>query len=290
MIISYSSAEVARILNLTDAELRICLRAALFPPPLKRQPRRFSFQDLLLLKTTRSLWASKIPVARIRRILELLKRELPADRMLCNVKIYAEGRRIVVSDGSARWQPDSGQFVFNFDAPDTSPTAIRPRRVHVSVQQRTAQDWMAIGLELHQTSPHEAQDAYRQALAIDPHLMAAHLNLGYMHQQQGEWDSALACYRAAIACAPDEVLGYFYLAPLLDERGDRCGAMVAYQKVVELHPDSAEAHYHLAKIYEAEGQQAHAIRHFAAAKKLLDGEGPRGRFPNPSKQRPLPVE
>jgi len=289
MTISYSSAEVARILNLTETELRTCLRAALFPSHTKRRPKRFSFQDLLLLKTTRGLWASKIPVARIRRILELLKRELPADRMLCNVKIYADGRRIVVSDGSVRWQPDSGQFVFNFDALDSPTPMIRPRLR--GRQERTAQDWMAIGLELQQTSPREAEAAYRQAVAMDPRLMAAHINLGYIQQQLGAFDAAQASYQAAIDCGPDEVLGYFYLAALLDERGDRHGATQAYRKVVELQPDSAEAHYHLAKVYEAEGQQTHAIRHFAAAKKLLDRHRPRGGFPGSSpKPRPLPAD
>jgi tetratricopeptide (TPR) repeat protein len=288
MTVSYTSEEVARILNLSDSELRICLKAALFPAPSKRRPESFTFQDLLLLKMARGLCASKIPVARIRRILSLLKRQLPADQMLCNLNIQADGRRIVVTDGSGRWQPDSGQFVFNFEAGDRTTQAIRLRPSRSTLGDRTASDWMALGLDLQEASPDEARAAYRQAIALDPHFGPAHINLGYLHQEQAEWHQAETCYRAAIACGPDEVLGYLYLAALMEGRGERPAAIDAYQKVVELQPNSAEAHYHLAKLYEAEDLRPEAIRHFAAAKRLLDRQRNRPR-PHHAPPRPRPT-
>lgn len=285
MTVFYTSEEVARILNLSDGELRLCLRAALFPPLSKRRRLRFSFQDLLLLKTTRALCASKIPVARIRRILELLKHQLPADRLLCNLKIYADGRRVVVSDGSSRWQPDSGQFVFNFEAESSTTQAIRPRQTRGKTPTRTAHDWMAIGVDLLQTSLEEAGEAFQEAVVLDPQLAEAHVNLGYVHQELSEFHKAQECYRTAIACAPSEVIGYFYLAVLLEEYGDWPGAMEAYRKVVELEPSSAEAHYHLAKLCEAEGEPTDAIRHFAAAKRILERRDAPKRPPHRPRRR-----
>jgi hypothetical protein len=91
--------------------LRGCLRAALFAAPSKRRPQRFTFQDLLILQTAKRLSDAKIPIPRIRRILTSLKRQLPNDGSLSTLKIYADGQRVVVWDGEARWQPDSGQFL-----------------------------------------------------------------------------------------------------------------------------------------------------------------------------------
>ena len=34
---------------------------------------------------------------------------------MTSLKIYASGKRVVVWDGASRWQPDSGQFLLNFD-------------------------------------------------------------------------------------------------------------------------------------------------------------------------------
>src|SRR6266481_1070191 len=96
---------------------------------------RWSFQDLLLLKTTRGLLEARVPPRRIRRMLASLRRQLPGDQALSSVSIYADGRRAIAWDGTARWQPDSGQFLFSFDAravaiPDapskTPPAAATP--------------------------------------------------------------------------------------------------------------------------------------------------------------------
>jgi tetratricopeptide (TPR) repeat protein len=272
----YTSNEVTRILNLSDSELRRCLRAALFPPLTKRRPLRFSFQDLLLLKTTKGLCEAKIPVSRIRRILDSLKRQLPEDQQLSNVKIYADGHRVVVWDGTARWQPDSGQFLFNFE-PETK-ARVQPVRPQHAVPTRTAEQWVTLAMELEDHSPEEARHAYREALRLDPGLVDAHINLGFLYHADCDLTHAEACYRAAIRYAPREVLGHFNLAVVLEEKGDRVGAIEQYQDVLRLQPAFAEAHYNLGTLYEAEGRKTEAIQHYAAAKKLLGGRRGRSRL------------
>lgn len=82
----------------------------------------------------------------------------------------------------------------------------------------------------------------------------------------------------AIESAPQEVLGHFNLAVVLTDGGDRRDAIDAYERVVTLAPSFAEAHCNLAALYEAEGQEAEAIQHYAAAKRLLRGKRPRKRL------------
>ncbi|HEX5528048.1 MAG TPA: MerR family transcriptional regulator, partial [Methylomirabilota bacterium] len=125
---AFSTHEVAKILGLPDSKIRACARAALLTPTRGPGGRlRWSFQDLLLLKTTRGLLEARVPARRIRRMLASLRRQLPGDQALSSVSVYADGRRVVAWDGTARWQPDSGQFLFSFDATAVAvPDPVRP--------------------------------------------------------------------------------------------------------------------------------------------------------------------
>ena len=55
---------------------------------------------------------------RVRKALRRLRQQLPEGRPLAGVRIAMEGSRIVVADGSRRWQPDSGQILFDFGVAD----------------------------------------------------------------------------------------------------------------------------------------------------------------------------
>jgi tetratricopeptide (TPR) repeat protein len=279
---TYTSQEVARILKVSEHELHKCLRAALFPSLSKRRPPRFTFQDLLLLQTAKRLRDASIPITRIRHILTSLKRQLPEDGSLSTLKIYADGHRVVVWDGTARWQPDSGQFLFNFEstAPDAPSVRVLRQSVKVAApsSSRSAEDWMVAAMELERDSPEEAARAYQEALRLEPALVDAHINLGLLFHRDGQLQEAERCYRRAIKHAPQEVLGHFNLAVVLADRSDRQGAIEAYETVVTLAPSFAEAHCNLGALYEAEGQKAEAIQHYAAAKKLLKGKRPQRRL------------
>src|SRR6202011_2225735 len=167
---AFSTHEVAKILGLPDSKIRSCARAALLSPTRGPGGRlRWSFQDLLLLKTTRGLLEARVPPRRIRQMVASLRRQLPGDQALSSVSVYADGRRVVAWDGTARWQPDSGQFLFNFDAPSvatdqpapSSPATPAPARAAAPVAAaRTAAEWFDLACELEPASPDEARHAY----------------------------------------------------------------------------------------------------------------------------------
>src|ERR1700716_3821880 len=113
----YGAREVAKMLGLSVGQVRAYVRAG-FPEPT-RGPRgelRFSFQDLVLLRTAQGLVSARIAPRRVRSALRKLKEELPEGRPLRGVHIRAVGDRIVVGDGQARWSPESGQVLFDFGA------------------------------------------------------------------------------------------------------------------------------------------------------------------------------
>jgi tetratricopeptide (TPR) repeat protein len=234
----------------------------------------FGIEDLLLLRATRDLIQARVPIPRIRRMLASLRRQLPDDEHLRQVTVYADGRRIVAWDGAARWQPDSGQFLFNFDAQevvarlDTQHRAAKP-----PMPIRSAAEWFDLGLELEAYSPDEARQAYQQALALDPHMTDAHVNLGRLHHVAREFTEAEAHYRAASTRAPEDPIPSFNLGVLFDDLGRRADAIAAYKKALQLDPDLADAHYNLGLIYDAMGRRTETITHLRRARALYGRAG-----------------
>jgi tetratricopeptide (TPR) repeat protein len=269
----FTTRDAAKIVDLPEQQIRSCVRSG-FISPVRGPGRRlrFTFQDLLLLKTTKGLLESRVPLKRIRRMLASLKRQLPDDQHLTSVTIYADGGRVVAWNGSARWQPDSGQFLFNFDVRTVARQVALPRAPAASKAPGpplpTAQDWFQLATELEGSSPEEAQRAYHQALELDPTLSDAHVNLGCLYQEAKKPAQAEAHYRAAIRHAPADPIPHFNLAALLDDLGRADEAIRSYRLAIERDPDCADAHYNLGLLFEKRGKRSEAIRHLSKARAL----------------------
>jgi tetratricopeptide (TPR) repeat protein len=276
----YTSGDVARLLGLTVAQVRSFARDGFLTPG--RGPRgelRFSFQDLVILRAAKALVAARIPARRIRRALRRLRHELPQGRSLAEVRIAAEGDRIVVRDGGAAWNPESGQLHLDFAvsglavraAPIARRTAQAARR---GERELDAQDWYALGLELEAVDPEEARDAYRRALERDAHHADAHVNLGRLLHEQGLVEEAARHYRAALAENPAHATAAFDLGTALEDLGRPGEAIEAYRRALDTDPRLADAHYNLARLYERAGKKAAALRHLAVYRRLApEAEG-----------------
>ena len=274
----FTTQEVAKILEIPAQRIRSCVRAGLISP--QRGPGRrllFDFQDLLLLRTTRDLLDARVPVKRIRRMLASLRRQLPDDQQLSTITIYADGRRVVAWDGTARWQPDSGQFLFNFDVQDVveKAAAPRPRAARPTIPALSAEDWVNLASALEATSPDEARLAYHQALELNPRLAEAHVNLGRLYHQAREYAKAEAHYRVAGDIERADPIPHFNLAVLMDDLGRRVDAVAAYRRAIDLDPEFADAHYNLGLVFEALGKRAETITHLRRARTLYGRQGSR---------------
>src|SRR2546422_7641365 len=98
-MMGYPTEEVARLLGLSPAQIRSYTRAGFLSPARDaRGNLRFTFQDLVLLKAAKGLMAARIPAAKIRGSLRRLKQQLPRGRALSELRITAEGHRVVARD------------------------------------------------------------------------------------------------------------------------------------------------------------------------------------------------
>jgi tetratricopeptide (TPR) repeat protein len=266
---SYSVREVAAMLGLTPAQIRsYASQGLLHPERGMRGELRFGFHDLILLRTAGELSAANIPPRKLRRALEKLREQLPEGRSLTGVRIAADGERVIVRDGSAVWNPESGQSLFDFDVDDL---ASRMRVFIPRVEReddRDAEDWYDLGCELEETSADEARSAYERALALDPNHSDAHVNLGRILHEQRAPQLAEEHYRRALECDPEHPIAAFNLGVALEDLGRVADAMNAYRRAIRLDPDNADAHYNLAGLLERRGDKTGAVRHLIAYRKL----------------------
>lgn len=289
-VAGYSTREVAELLDLAPRQVRRLARSGLVRP--ERGPGnayRFSFRDLVLLRTAADLRRAGVPSRRVRRALHDLKEELPEDRPLSALRIGAEGGRVVVREGGTVWSPGSDQVQLDFESPDPAAAseeagAGAPEATRAPEAARapgapagdgpSAERWFERGTELEATDRAAARGAYRRALELDPGHADARVNLGSLLLEDGRAEAAVREYRQALEADPDHALAAFDLGVALEELERPTEAAEAYRKALELDPGLADAHFNLAGVLERAGDRGGALRHLRAYRELRPaGEG-----------------
>jgi tetratricopeptide (TPR) repeat protein len=232
----YGVREVQQLLRLPRSTIRLLVHAGFVTP--SRGPRnawRFSFQDLIVLRTAQALAAAKVPARRIARSMRELRRQLPESMPLCGLSIAAEADRVVVREGTRRWQAESGQYLLAFDA--------APMDGSLSILERKA-------------PPEPAPDA------------ANYLERGCELHDAGRLAEAEEVYREGLdKCGEDAVLLY-NLGVLLQDLERKSDALAIYERALGADPSFADCHYNIALVYEALGKPRDAIRHMAQYRRL----------------------
>jgi tetratricopeptide (TPR) repeat protein len=300
----YSAQEVAAMLGLPPARLRAYVRSGLLSEEQgEHGRRRFSFQDLLLLRTAEGLVAERIPPRRVVQALKKLREHLDRERggrvdvdaadpgaapirPLTGVPLSTDGDRIVAHEGSARWQPESGQVLLTFPevqpadgdghADTDAPIPLSARRVGPTAATEPAEagevsadDLYRIAGTLEETDPVHAVHTYRQALALDPGHADAHVNLGRLLHEAGELAEAERHYRATLGLRPDDATAAFNLAVAIEDQGRDDEALEQYERAITIDGRNADAHYNAARLYEKIGKYTAAIRHLRAYRELV---------------------
>jgi tetratricopeptide (TPR) repeat protein len=272
---SFSVREVSAMLGLSAGQIRSwAARGFLNPERDGDGDLRFGFQDLVILRTAGELTAAHIPTRKIRRVLESVREQLPEGRSIAGVRIAADGERVVVRDGTAVWNPESGQSLFDFSvdeiAEKTKPIALAAvREAKAKLEDdRDADAWFELASDLEQSDAAESRAAYEKAIALDPSHVDAHVNLGRLFHDEGALEAAEKHYRAALLIDRDHPVAAFNLGVALDDLGRLSDAAEAYRHAIELYPDNADAHYNLAGILERSGDKAGAVRHLTRYRTL----------------------
>lgn len=112
----YTRQEVARIIQVPVTRLQSWQRGDLIAPSHRRgRSPRYSFEDLVALKTVKGLTDAGVPLRSVKAACRHLRRSLPTvERPLAQLRIVADGSRLRVFDRHGVYEPATGQGVFDF--------------------------------------------------------------------------------------------------------------------------------------------------------------------------------
>ncbi len=275
---SYTVRSLQTLLGLPRSVINALVSAGFVTPG--RGPRRelrFTFQDVVLMRTAYGLQAASIPARKIVRALERLRERLPETLPLTGLRIAAVGNEVAVWERDAPLQAESGQWLIDFEV-RTAPGARAVTRLAGATQTHAGQenehddepppDWFEHACALESNDPAGAEAAYRQAIAAAPERADAWLNLGCLLCEASRCEEAVEVLRQGLVHVPREALLHFNLGVALEDLHRDDEALATYEACLKLAPGLADAHYNAARLYEAAGRQSRAIRHYNEYRRL----------------------
>ena len=255
------------ILNLVAAGFVVPVRGA-------HNEYRFSFQDVVLLRTAYQLRQAKIAPRKLLRSLRLLRSRLPQELPMSGLRIRAVGTDVAVKDGDAQWEAQSGQMLLDLEVMGVGGNAVaflqHPAAASTPTSV-TAAEWYDRALSLEAPDPRAAEAAYRRALDLRPGFADAFANLGALMCEQQRWGEATALLDEGIGLCPDVALLHFNRGIALEELERNDEALASYLSCLRLEPGFADAHYNAARLLELKGQRQGALRHYSAYHRLQRG-------------------
>jgi tetratricopeptide (TPR) repeat protein len=282
----FGTAEVMRLVGISAAALRSLVRERHVLP--ERGPRgvlRFTFQDLIALRTARALLAAGLPTRRITRALRELRRHLPAKLPLSGLSIRAGGEHVIVREAGAEWEGGSGQYLLSLEVtvdrrglrlseePSGSvPSTLSKGALSTPPAADLADHEADVELLFCEAFDSEDGDAasaiqlYQRCLHVDPRHLEARINLARLLHESGDIGAAERLY-LHVSCRGDAI-AQFNLAVLLEDQGRLPEAIERYLSALALDPEMADAHYNLARLYDLQGDAPHTIRHLRAFQRL----------------------
>jgi tetratricopeptide (TPR) repeat protein len=103
-------------------------------------------------------------------------------------------------------------------------------------------------------------EAFKAALAIQPKLIAARIDLGLAYYKLEKWERAAAEYREALASEPDNCIALVNLGNVQRQLGQTRESVTQYERVLELQPKNATAALNLGNAYQTLGEFDRANR------------------------------
>lgn len=232
---------------------------------------RFTFQDIVLLRTALQLREARIPPRKIITALTRLKDALPDALPLTGIRVSAVGSDVAVRTGTSQWDAVTGQLLLDFEVAQIKGDVVfldsAPAQKNVAHQ---AQEWYELGEQLRTSDASGAERAYNKAIELSPQpFYAAYVDLGaLLCELEGRCEDALHLFEKALTHFPDDAVLHFNRAIAFEELGRLEDAERSYQRCLALDPSYADAHHNLAILLERRGDPQGLVRHLNAYRRL----------------------
>jgi tetratricopeptide (TPR) repeat protein len=267
MIELYSIRDVSRILAVQDSRLRYWMQTGFVGPTVRKGGRfYYTFPDLVAVKAAKDLLATGMPLQRVRKNVEALRRALPGDtHPTTRMRVCCDGETMVALADDVAFQPISGQVVMAFSLPSFGEHVIatlampraaapEPAAVPAAIQDGPTEANGGSTAYRHFVEACVAEDRgdsdtaehlFRLAIELEPRMAAALTNLGNLLYRQGELHEARRLYERALEHDPAQPEARYNLANLLEDLGETELAIAELRRVCAAAPEFADAHYNL---------------------------------------------
>jgi tetratricopeptide (TPR) repeat protein len=280
----YSLEELAGIAQTSPRRVRSWIRAGLIELPDDEQP-TFGFDDVRLVNLLVKLADSGFGTARLRGVLNQLRRRFPNPHdALAQLDLFAG--ILMIRDADSRLTAPDGQMLFDLSNPSDSISTIALRLA-------ASDDLFARAVSLEQSGElEEAALAYRALLRQEGPDPATCFNLANVLASLGQSEAAVERYRQAIELEPENAAAWNNLGLSLADLGESDEALNAWRRAIEIDPHFLEAIFNLADALEDAGCFAESrplwesyLRHdtesdwASYARRCLDGKAKTVRRP-----------
>lgn len=152
------------------------------------------------------------------------------------------------------------------------PQAEELYRQVLALDPRNADAWHLLGVAAHHSGRNdEAVERIGQAIAIDAGQAIFHGNLALAYSALGRGDEAFASYCEAIRLQPGYAVAHNNLGAFWHARGRFAEAEACFRQAAQLRPDYAEAHNNLGAALKELGRLNDAVAHYHEALRLRPG-------------------
>lgn len=264
---TFSTRTAARILALSPDRIRYWVKHRFIGLSAGRRRRlRFAFNDLLMMRLAKEMLTSRRRLKPARLIFERVRRLVGPARPLSSLKLENVCGCLVVRDGCARFEAESGQLLFDFEG------CARAGTVEESFSAARTRKRFKEAREVVESDPLKALAIYSRLFECEPDNFDTRMRLGALLESEGDLKGALKHLLGAAAAMPASAEVHLRLGLVYRRQGDARNAIRSLTQAIECDPNLVEAHRNLAEIYEHAGRERDAIRHLSAIHRLLEGK------------------
>lgn len=264
---TFSTRTAARILAVTPERIRYWVKRNLVRP-LNSGGRnyRFAFNDLLEMRLAKELLGTRQHIDPVQRCIERVRGLVDPERSVTSLKLVNDEGRIVVRDGPALIEVETGQLIFDFERsclPGTVEDRFGPARVRERFEEAR---------RIADQDPLRALTIYSELVGREPGNFEAHLRLATLLEREGDLNGALRHLLGAAAIVPANGEVHLKLGLLYRKKEEPQHALMSFLRALDCDPANVEAHRNAAEIYEATGRRREASKHMSAIHRLIKGE------------------
>lgn len=289
--VGYTTRQVADAVGLAPQRIRGFVRGQVLSPSRGGAGEyRFTFQDLVLMRTAKGLLdadvSSRKTVSALRKLGDQLSTN-DASRPLSALRVSADGSAVVVRDKNALWNAETGQGHLAFAFERLGEVRPFPKRAPAVEERPVAADaHPAPGPPKRGASPsRSAVEGIREAIpgSTDEASTAKEMdsddwyNLG-LDLEDTNAEEAPQAYKRSLELNPENADAHVNLGRLLQVEGDFKNAAHHYQLALGVAPRHQLANYNLGTVFDELGEIDTALTYYRHAPDVPDAHHNQARI------------